>query len=407
MLHPRHVALALALAATPAAFVSPAAAQEAEVFAVQGTHTERGAYEGEVRLTQQGGRLEVTRSVRYADGRSETHAGRGTRNGNEVRATLQPNGGAAAAVEGLTTPAIDDRRPLELHLQLRPFEGRWRSRVVVGGAEVARDEGRGETRTDVPLVGRRTNSDGTVREDRATGYERFVGVPFVKAEEDSLDIHESDPRQGSLGNCYMMAALVAVARANPERIRGMIRQTGEERYEITLHGAGRFGWGPNEGVEIDQRFPTNGSGPAYAKLGDKESVNGETRHELWPMMIERAIAQHEGGYDKIWGGWPQEVFRFTGGRATQIQTHAATNAADLRRRIEAALAAGHPVCVSFVRGVGAVDSSVGLIDNHSYGVSVAADGTVTLRNPWGSSHPSRPLKIEELIALGATIDLGQ
>jgi hypothetical protein len=183
----------------------------------------------------------------------------------------------------------------------------------------------------------------------ASQWVDFHGVPFVTAPEDGIDVHMSDPRQGQLGDCYFIAGMIAVARTKPDAIRAMIAEQGDGNYVVTLRGAGTYLYllPADVRVEVDQRYPAGGAGkPVYAKLADEEEVDGQVRYELWPMMLERAYAQHRGGYAKMENGWPG-----TGGR----EGHRALGREDDRRadpRRARPRARGGPARVGRVRPQG-------------------------------------------------------
>lgn len=49
-------------------------------------------------------------------------------------------------------------------------------------------------------------------------YNEIKGVPFVTAQEDLRPVHYNDIFQGNLGDCYLLAALSAVAKTDPSAI---------------------------------------------------------------------------------------------------------------------------------------------------------------------------------------------
>jgi hypothetical protein len=126
------------------------------------------------------------------------------------------------------------------------------------------------------------------------------GVPFVKGEGDEHDIDPNDVKQGELGDCYFLASAAAVARANPELIRKLIRKIDAHNYEVTLYPADRSGGetAPTK-VIVSDMFPIQANGlPAYAYTGDV----GEDGPELWVMLLEKAYATQAGRYAAIDGG---------------------------------------------------------------------------------------------------------
>jgi hypothetical protein len=249
---------------------------------------------------------------------------------------------------------------------------------------------------------------------RAAGWAEFRGVPFVKGEADPTDIHESDPRSGAAGDGHLIAGLIAVARTHPELLRALIVDKGGGEYEITLRGLGRYllVFSEDAKVRVDQRLPVDVSGePAYAQRADHEERDGTTVYELWPMLLERAYAQHRGGYDRIEEGTPETVFTMVGART---RTHDLSNMrwAEIERIIDGALKAGQPVTVNFFVNImqgdlGARWKELGLIANHDYVLTERRGGGWVLVNPWGSSHPTQPVTAEDLSRWWPVLRVGE
>src|SRR5690606_23235278 len=101
----------------------------------------------------------------------------------------------------------------------------------------------------------------------------------------------SDPIQGNVANCYLIAAMSAVAWAQPYRIRHMTRATGTGQQQfvnkVRLHDATSHA---GTDVEITDAIPLKFSNnrPMYAR----SSEPGET----WPSILEKAYAKWESGH---------------------------------------------------------------------------------------------------------------
>ncbi|MCW8141251.1 MAG: hypothetical protein KIT58_20305, partial [Planctomycetota bacterium] len=312
---------------------------------VAGRHERRGPFRGRVQVEGAGAALLVRQSLEFEDGRVQQLAGPGRREGRTVVATLTPTVGVTDVVRALGE-GPEEHAPLTLHLQTDRGGARWRLRLSRDGRVVATASG--ERLPDVASV--RSNDPGGLTPG-VEGLHTFEGVPFVEGPGDGRDIHESDPRQGGLGNCYLISALIAVARARPEAIRAMIADRGDGTYVVTLKDVGRF-WLDSRQT-VDQRFPyvTQGDAraPAYAQLADHQVLaDGRVLHELWPMMIEKAWAQWKGGYQQTESGNPTTVYDFIGGAGkTDAFWAKDRGAAALGRALQRAQAAGKPVTLGF------------------------------------------------------------
>jgi hypothetical protein len=114
------------------------------------------------------------------------------------------------------------------------------------------------------------------------------------------DIDPGDESQGAVGDCWMLSAISALAEfdgavkqlfAKTQGIEDMPRD-GPNNYTITLYDLAS--WEPVD-VVVDERLAAKANG---GLLGCAPSEDGE----LWPCYLEKAMAVHCGGWDKIDGG---------------------------------------------------------------------------------------------------------
>lgn len=225
------------------------------------------------------------------------------------------------------------------------------------------------------------------------------GAAFVQGANDKAAVDPNDVAQGALGDCYLMAAMAAVARAAPDAIQKIIKDKGDGTFEVTLY-IRKNSWSKPTAVTkvVDARLPMNGSSALYAGFGDKEGG----KKEMWPALIEKTLAQHKGSYDTIQGGQIADGFQFHG--ATELLTgktegYQATEKMaedDILLALAAALEAKKPVTVDSRdmandEAMSKEANTVNVYGNHAYAVeSVDIDGrTVTLQNPWGSHHVAK------------------
>lgn len=147
-----------------------------------------------------------------------------------------------------------------------------------------------------------------VDEDRdnqpeAFGVRSFAGLPLI-----ADGMQPSDVQQGGLGNCYFAAAIAAMA-ATPQgrnRMARMIHDNKDGTYTVTFPG--------KEPVTVDADLYVGPDGePAY----------GAPKGELWAVILEKAYAEHNGGYAGLednGGGRAADVFRDFGynGQTTEL-----------------------------------------------------------------------------------------
>jgi len=107
-------------------------------------------------------------------------------------------------------------------------------------------------------------------------------------------VSPDDVDQGSLGDCWLLAAFASAAEF-PHMIRRAFNSTESNwrgRYELTLYDGAKKKWCT---VVIDDRIP--------CRKGTKEPVFCKPAgRELWVLLLEKAFAKFVGGYHNLSGG---------------------------------------------------------------------------------------------------------
>jgi hypothetical protein len=389
-----------------ALFALPALATDSERYRMEGVDRTRGPFMGLVQLTAEGDSLRVVREVRFRNGDSERLSGVGNRSGGLLQAELARAVGAAGRLSGGQSSAIQ----LSLRLLERGFV---ESECREGGKAISR--GHGERDVSTPRVGARQldpadlgpKTAGRLQSDYAVA--RFRGVPFVKGAKDTVQIDPNDPEQGALGDCYLVAAMIAVAKTDPGVIRRMITSRGGGNYTVRLKGLG--GWGSTANVKINDRFPATGKGkaklPAYVSSSDRQQKGSTKLFELWPSLIEKAYATNQGGFAKIVGGHSDGPFAFMSGKSSPSYQTWWRSTKEIQSLIDTARMKGHPVCVGMKNDTGKLGRRLSVVGCHVYVLWGKTGGRYQLYNPWQSSHPSRPVTATELGKLASHIYVGE
>ncbi len=108
-----------------------------------------------------------------------------------------------------------------------------------------------------------------------------------------LFLHEpniNDVKQSSIGDCWLVSAISAVVRTNPEYIRSMFHDTGDGNVIVRLYGIEKNGKTINsdESVLKDKDVKTF---PAYFKLRKQyETGWGNASDCTWVQLLEKAYA---------------------------------------------------------------------------------------------------------------------
>lgn len=191
-----------------------------------------------------------------------------------------------------------------------------------------------------------------------------------------------DALQGALGNCYLVSGLASLAQVQPEVIQNAIRDNGDGTFTVKFHKDSLLGLFPRGHdtmeVTVDGDIPTkDGKKPLYTR--------GRDANELWPMLIEKAYAKLDGGYQRVGvGGAPTTIWQALTGKRGQLTPHLTEGSNSLWKKINNALNEKRPVAATTT--LGNVGDS-GLSKGHVYSVLGVSekDGQrlVTVRNPWG------------------------
>jgi hypothetical protein len=196
----------------------------------------------------------------------------------------------------------------------------------------------------------------------------------------------SDTVQNYLGDCYLMAAMSAVAHTQPKDIQSLFTRKPDGTYDVTLYADDGGKLVPHV-VNIDDELPRNGwYGYYYA--------GAKNPKELWPALLEKAVAKWKGGYNAIQGGLPENAMEwFTGKKSVSIDLRkAGTSAAQTFQTLEAAVKAGKPAtAVTLSDESEKKYAGTKIFTDHTYtvwGTSVEKGVQyVHLRNPWGDTQP--------------------
>lgn len=231
-----------------------------------------------------------------------------------------------------------------------------------------------------------------------------------KGEGDGHAFSPTDVNQGSIGDCYFLASLIAVSKTNPNLIKNAIDDNGNGTYTVKLFTVTEekgLLWGTNKvftptKITLYPTFPmaVNGkdganpnanANPAHAHGGN---VNAKGETELWVRLIEKAYALLLGSYSAIGkGGLGANALEALTGKPYKEKTMS-NDLPGRKKRIIAMVKKGYPVEVATNKvsintmsdddKKFAQENSIVIGGNHSYAVMAANKDSITLRNPWGS-----------------------
>jgi Calpain family cysteine protease len=230
--------------------------------------------------------------------------------------------------------------------------------------------------------------------NRPRDYAWIDGEAFVKGEGDTNAVDPNDVQQQFLGDCYLMAAMIAIAKVNPGRIQSLITKKQDGTYDVTLHLKQHW-WSWEATPQVINVKPTflvyagdKYMHTAYAQPGDK-GANGP---ELWAMLIEKAYAQAMGGYEAIDGGQPEDAAAMLTGGSKERHYVKDLSAEQIITMVDGALKAKKAVMSStreMSKQEEADSEHLGLQTQHAYAVDSIdpGRGTILVINPIRHQEP--------------------
>ncbi|MCC6463578.1 MAG: hypothetical protein IT260_24120 [Saprospiraceae bacterium] len=204
--------------------------------------------------------------------------------------------------------------------------------------------------------------------------------------EDSRGIDPNDVIQNQLGDCYFLAAVAAMARADPEALRSLIRNNQDGTYTVRLYTdrRGRLQTSATE-VTVTSAVPLSQGGThEYAETGsDTENV------EMWVAILEKAYATIRGGYNVLdEGGFGEEGLGALTGRRPRTYSLSSMSRRRILELVNEALTNQWPITADTRSISTTVETRLNIVGDHVYAPSAIdlANETIDLQNPWGNDH---------------------
>uniref|UniRef100_A0A8D0UCB3 Calpain-12 n=1 Tax=Sus scrofa TaxID=9823 RepID=A0A8D0UCB3_PIG len=196
------------------------------------------------------------------------------------------------------------------------------------------------------------------------------------------DMSRTDVCQGSLGNCWFLAAAASLT-LYPRLLCRVVPpgQGFQDGYAGVFHFQ-LWQFGHWVDVVVDDRLPV--------REGKLVFVHSAQRNEFWAPLLEKAYAKLHGSYEVMRGGHMNEAFvDFTGGVGEVLYLR--QNASGLFAALRHALAKESLVGATALSDRGEYRTGDGLVKGHAYSVTgthkVSLGFTklrlLRLRNPWG------------------------
>jgi hypothetical protein len=245
---------------------------------------------------------------------------------------------------------------------------------------------------------------------------------FVQAEQDAPLFPEEGPKpehvlQGTVGDCYLMAAVASITAANPDYPKDMMRDNGDGTVTVRLYNVTKSSnfYNPKSGEYASKEFEAK---EQYIRINKSVAKdNGRdlyAQKNLWVQMIEKAYAASgqggnllekaekakKGSYDNIVGGSSKFAFEVLLGKeasSPNLTVKKEKQGGDaIFTQISQALKEGKAVAAG-TRQISKDEQSEGLghsagekklggiVAGHAYTVLLVHHDTkeIIVRNPWG------------------------
>ncbi len=229
------------------------------------------------------------------------------------------------------------------------------------------------------------------------GYQLWQGPLF----DDTNGIDFDDPNQGSIGDCYLIAGMIALSHDDPSTIEDMIQPNPNGTFTVT------FGDGSKQ--VVSPYFVTSPSSGNPGSLEFSHPGPAAEQNEMWPMVIEKAYAQQEGGWGDIVGGSQSAAIEDLTGRESGWIDADDVSLDDLSERAESGEILGlstidrpedmtgaewkaDPDTPSTFKG-----TDPQLAQNHAYVVVAVNEDSIEVLNPWNPEQPPIVLTEDELV----------
>jgi hypothetical protein len=230
-------------------------------------------------------------------------------------------------------------------------------------------------------------------------------VLYLQERGDTAKISVSDLHQGQLGDCFLISSIGELALTHPTAISNMIQTNSNGTETVRLYEAanGRlptFGTTAYKAVSVT----VNDTFPSYAVSGAAGQDVVGTQKEIWPQVIEKAVATEDGGYGGIaYGGNPMIAMEELTGHAASFLSPASLTLATL----QGDAAAGDLIVMDTASKS---NLPYNLVGNHAYmfeAVTNTASGPmVQLGNPWGFDQPAA-IPLSQLSKGVVEVDVGR
>ena len=210
---------------------------------------------------------------------------------------------------------------------------------------------------------------------------------YETGNKDSHKIDDNDLQQEELDNCFALSAIASIANTDPQLIEDIIEEKSDGSFEVTLY--------PRLDPKSEKRTKTiiavrreflaaKGNGGASVGKGDFR--------ELWPKVLDKALAQLFGGYDVLDNrGYPEEILQVLTGKSVTKTKVDSQNKEELLVIFEQAIKDKKAVTIGSIKSPDGKEFSENadnqiLYYSHTYYLEKVSSSKIELKNPHGEYH---------------------
>ena len=201
-------------------------------------------------------------------------------------------------------------------------------------------------------------------------------------------INPQDINQGYIGNCWIMAAISAIAEY-PGRVESMFVNT--EISDVGIYAMKQYVIGVPFTQIVDDYLPMADGNTIFAGLGKDGSI--------WGAVAEKAFAKRYGNWERTVGGWMYAAVSSMNGSPWKDFQHGGLSEDDLWQLVKThdvdkdVMTAGSLFCGSHDE-----TNENGVACSHAYTIIGCGEfdtpngkiGLIKVRNPWGTEEYAGP-----------------
>jgi hypothetical protein len=227
---------------------------------------------------------------------------------------------------------------------------------------------------------------------------------YLQEPGDTAAISVNDINQGQIGDCFLLAAVGELALFHPNAITSMIHPNPNDTETVTLYTASD---GQIPSVNTTAFAPVNvGVTNSFPDDSVNNGVNQDVvgnQKEIWPQVLEKAVATLDGGYGAITdGGSPLVAMEELTGQSATYMSPASVTLGELNNFVSA----GDLITMDTPSASGL---PFNLLGDHAYMLeNVTMQGgsaVLQLGNPWGFDQPTA-IPLSQLSKGVVEVDIG-